>query len=277
MTASRKPRDQIKVGNCVIAERRSRARSPYSKALHRLREIDRLIADRFGQFVPAEHLEGFLTVAAFCHGGTTSATLDWCHRFAPYAVLAFDQAFEPIRRRIEGRRWNLNVEEAGRLLALTFDERQRLQIKTMWAADMPVEDQKGAIDRARQERDRLQKAAKRKAKRKPRADWLAEHLTHRQQPWKAEGISRATYYRRLKPKNETGVSHPAHRNETGVSQIENPSGVLHTVADTLVSPSIAPDLHDLMTAADTSSRRRAAPRRAAPIGQLDLFDCEEPK
>ncbi len=178
MTAPRKARDQKRIGNCILAERRpSRGGNGYSRALHRLVEIDRLIADRFGQFLPPEHLESFLTVAAFCHAAGAAPT-GWFQRYAPYALDTFDDVIEPIRRRIEERRWNLNVE-AGQLLALTFDERQRLQIKTMWAADVPVED-KRAVAAAKKENDRAEKERKRKQKRKPRAVWLAEHSISRE-------------------------------------------------------------------------------------------------
>lgn len=32
----------------------------------------------------------------------------------------------------------------------------------------------------------------------PRADWLAENSARRTKPWEAEGVSRATWYRRRK-------------------------------------------------------------------------------
>lgn len=283
MTAQRKSRDKIKVGNCVIAERAGRRSAGYAKALHRLREIDRLIANRHGQFVPVERISGYLAVAAFCHEDAASS-LAWVRRYTPAAVAGFDDIFAPVRLEKEGRRWNLSGEDAGARVGLTFEERQRLCISTMWAADMPIAEQKEQIKEAKRERERERIAAKRRAKRLVRTAWLAEHAVHRSQPWVSEGISRATWFRRRKPEHETGVSRPARNDETGVLPQaqraretgvllpENTFGVPALVSNQPVStPSIIPEMSDL------KSPRRRAGFKPAPNVQLELFESEGSK
>ena len=272
MTARRRTRDKITVGNCVIAERAGRSTAGYAKALHRLREIDRLIADRHGQFVPVERISDYLAVAAFCHQDTASS-LAWMQRYAPSAVAGFDDLFAPVRLEKEGRRWNLSVEDAGARVGLMFEERQRLGITTMWAADMPIAEQKEAIKEAKRERDRTVKAEKRRASRLPRADWLATRTLNRSKPWLAEGIDRATWFRRRKRENATGVSQRAQSVATGVSQTENIGDVPYVVSDQPVAPpALTPEMSDL-----TSSRRRAGSKRPAPNVQLDLFELGDAK
>ncbi|MER9306775.1 hypothetical protein [Mesorhizobium sp. M0496] len=276
MTAPRKARDQKKIGKCILAERQAKSRKGYSKALQRLAEVDRLIADRYGQLLPPERLADFLTVATLClkdaHG--------WLNRYAPYAG-DFDTAIDPVKRSIEWRRWNLNVEEAGAKLALTFDERQRLRIVTMWAADLPINEQKAAVAKAKRERERLRIAAKREAK-KPRSEWLADHQIERQHPWEAEGISRRTWYRRqqtqdigtgvlpqARNRSCTGVSLPAQDIGTGVLLTENTFGVLHLISNIPVpTPTIVPAFQDLTSG---MARRVAGPGRPAHPKQLDIF------
>ena len=78
--------------------------------------------------------------------------------------------------------------------ALTPDERAHLRITTIRARAMPKRD----MEAARRERARVRGAAKRRAKGvKPRAKYESESLA-RTQPWKAQGISRATWFRRRK-------------------------------------------------------------------------------
>jgi len=272
MKVRRQTRDKITVGNCVLAERAGRRSAGYAKALHRLREIDRLIADRHGQFVPVDRISGYLAVAAFCHQDTASS-LAWIQRYAPTAVAGFDDLYGPVRLEKEGRRWNLSVQDAGARVGLTFDERQRLGIATMWAADMPIAEQKEAIKEARKKRDRLTKAAKRRGDRIPRADWLATRTLSRSKPWMAEGIDRATWFRRRKRERATVVSQHAHSGATVVSQTENIGDVPYVVSDQPVAaPSIIPETSDL-----TSSRRRAGSKRPAPNVQLDLFELGDAK
>lgn len=281
MTRPRRERDRKMIGECVLAERRPRTDLSYNRALHRLREIDALIGDRYGQIIPETVLPSFLEVAALCHPDTT-ATQAWVHRFAPYASPLFTEVFEPVRRAIEGRRYNLNMVDAGALLRLTFDERQRLKIRTMWAADLPIDEQQSAVREAKNKRDRDRLNAKREGKHKPRNEWLAEH---NQRPWEAEGIKkRAWYYRQNRQIAQ--VCRATHKPIAQVCRAasaqvcrgpENTVGVLQGVSDKRVqAPSIEPADEDLspMTENDLSVME-AGPSRPAVLKQLDLFENED--
>jgi hypothetical protein len=87
-------------------------------------------------------------------------------------------------------------------IGLTFEERQRLKIRTI-----------GAVDLNKAERTARRRAADREAKMRnrratgaiPRAAYLAQSAA-RQQPWKGEGISRRTWQRRRARQNGTGAS-----------------------------------------------------------------------
>jgi hypothetical protein len=85
------------------------------------------------------------------------------------------------------------ADALGRYLHLTDENRTALQIRTI-----------GSIDVSKQRRVRLRKErarARRRAKRrisgaKSRAEYLAANSLSRIRPWKTEGVSRRTWYRR---------------------------------------------------------------------------------
>lgn len=270
----RNPRDQKKVGNCVVAERADR-KQPYERSRQRLKEIERLIADRYGRFLPATYLPAFLEVVGLCHRDR-SATLEWTKRYAPGEIGSFDAIFEPIAREVARRRWNLSDEDAGRHLSLTRQERSELKISTMWASDLSLDEQKAQSHTAKKERDRLRREKERRAKRiKTRSEYLAER-SHR--PWEADGISKATYHRRKRAERETSPSPPTqkaaetspsratHIGETGPSPTENTHRVFDTgTGDTPVSPT------NQTSRINSRPKRRPAHKGAGVGAQLDLF------
>jgi hypothetical protein len=82
------------------------------------------------------------------------------------------------------------ARELGERLRVTNHEREILKLKTIKPFDMTdkqLKDQRRAKERARKKRQRLAKGGK------PREKALA-----RQKPWKAEGVHRATWFRRRK-------------------------------------------------------------------------------
>ncbi|WP_376704189.1 hypothetical protein RQ479_04065 [Mesorhizobium sp. ISC25] len=270
MSSSRTARNQKRIGNCILAERRPRLRGGYSKTLQRLAEVERLIADRYGQFLPLSEVDSFLIVA----WKSLKDPKSWLRRYAPN-IVDVDAVIDPIARSLEWRDWNLNGSDAGTRLQLLVQERQRLRITTMWAADLPIEEQKAAAKAARKERDRVRIAEKRKQERKPREVWLAEHSTNRDRPWEAMGIGRRAYYYRLKKANCTGVSHLTDADCTRLSPLENTFGVLDLIDDQSVqSPSLVPTFHDLISDA---SGREAGPSRPARPYQLDMFETINPR
>jgi hypothetical protein len=94
------------------------------------------------------------------------------------------------------RRWT--AEQLGNLLSLTPDERAHLRITTIRARATPTH----GLKAAKRERARISRTAKRRAKGiRPRVKYESDSLS-RTQPWKAEGISRATWYARRKRKRQ---------------------------------------------------------------------------
>jgi hypothetical protein len=90
--------------------------------------------------------------------------------------------------------------------ALNLTEQERIAlggIRTIGAVDVTPEQRK-------QQRKQKDCARKRKARRaagkQTRPEWLAANSKSREKPWEAEGISRRTYYRRLKKQRGTGPS-----------------------------------------------------------------------
>jgi hypothetical protein len=81
-----------------------------------------------------------------------------------------------------------------------------------------MNEQRKAKDRARKQHQR---------QRKPRQDYLADNSLSRTKPWQADGISRATWFRRRETK--THQEQESHR-ETGLSEVK-----LSYTEDTLVS------------------------------------------
>jgi len=89
----------------------------------------------------------------------------------------------------------------GERLQVPYAERARLGLRTIGPFDVPEAGM--ALMRKRKKRER----AKLRRQRQPRADFLAAHGTSRTKPWEEAGMSRATWYRRMKQEqaSETGV------------------------------------------------------------------------
>jgi hypothetical protein len=100
----------------------------------------------------------------------------------------------------------VHADRMAELMALEYDDRQRLGIFTIGAIDKTKRQRANLKAKRKREQARASKEAKRRERGKPnRKEYLAASLS-RTQPWKAEGISRAAWYRR----RETSVS-PPHR------------------------------------------------------------------
>ena len=96
----------------------------------------------------------------------------------------------------------ITARKMGERLNLQNWERERLGLRTIAPVDMTpdqLREQRKVKDRARKWRSR------RAAKKQPREVYL-DNSINRQRPWKAENISRATWYRRHRGRVETSVS-----------------------------------------------------------------------
>jgi hypothetical protein len=100
----------------------------------------------------------------------------------------------------------ISAKRCGEMLQLTAHEREVCGIRTIDAIDEPRAERQARIARERRARDKAAKRSKRG--RLLRSEYEDRSLS-RSQPWKAEGISRATWYRRRRsglPTPETSLS-----------------------------------------------------------------------
>jgi hypothetical protein len=117
-------------------------------------------------------------------------------------------------QRIPKRNRTPSGKALGKRLNLTNAERERLRLWTIHPVDMNAAQmaaQRKAKHRARMQRNRQEDGAA------PRKKWLATSLS-KQKPWKAEGISRATWYRREALRQ---VRAPSCETETGPCEINS--------------------------------------------------------
>jgi hypothetical protein len=192
-----------KDGRVIIAEQSATHERPaYNHALHRMREVELVLAGKYGKVIPeALDATGFLLVIG-CALKFNGAGDDlgrqlhgWCARFAPHLLASFHETFEPIRLEVERRRFNLSPTDAGRLIGITWEQRSAHSLKTMDACDISKDEQKKRVAKKRREENRVRKERKRRAANsKNRAAWLSEHSTERKQPWRDLNIGRSTYY-----------------------------------------------------------------------------------
>lgn len=118
----------------------------------------------------------------------------WLDLWAPWLTLA--EVNDVIANGITNRR-NWTADQLAWRLRLMKEERTMLSITTIGAIDHP----KAARKKRRKQRERERRVANRRAKGAiPRPEYEQRSL-NRAKPWEAEGISRATWYRR---KRETG-------------------------------------------------------------------------
>jgi hypothetical protein len=103
----------------------------------------------------------------------------------------------------------------GERLQVTYAERARLQLRTIGPCDMTAAAMALIRKQKRRQRDRLKRGGQ------SRAEYLAAHTKSITKSWEQEGISRRTYYYRLKQANCTSP-HPINliKTETALVQRE---------------------------------------------------------
>jgi hypothetical protein len=171
------------------------------QALRRINDLTRIYRDQYPAGLPHNGL-GFKYAKYMIR---TKAFVDslakrekWLDRYAPF--LSADE-----RTKILGYspHW-YSDKSLGDHLELYDEDRERLQAWTIAACDVTREE-RDAINveknRRRQEQHR------RKNQSKPRAEYLAE--VKGTEPWKDEGVSRATWYRRRKDCETGSVTAPS--------------------------------------------------------------------
>jgi hypothetical protein len=203
---------EIKIGECVVATatvREKKGREAWFPKIH-LREIEKVITSRYGQFIP-ETDDAYLIIEvaayalnAYCraNGKDIDQVLDnWCSRWCPWALTRAAEILRPILSKvqlmIEPR--CLKADTAAQKLMVTHAERTELGLTTIGACDLDPDFRRHAAKAKNQARERDRLTAKRRmAGILPRE--LANAKRYQQsisaaKPWEAEGVSRATWYR----------------------------------------------------------------------------------
>lgn len=188
--------DQIAAKRREVADRYKRKRRTRPQLVGlRVKDLNRLLTARYGEVLPnddagmddativAHHL------AQYVDGNPVRRIKSWVSLRAPWMTIGDLDALiaEAITR---PKRWR--ADKLAWRLRLTAAERKTLRITTIGAIDAP----KSQREHDRLERERQRKQAKRRATgARPRAEYEAKAIS-RQEPWKAAGISRRTWYRR---------------------------------------------------------------------------------
>jgi hypothetical protein len=180
----------------------------------RLHEIERLIAWRHdGRLPDTDDADLYLPPVALCiltmtwRRARAKPSLDqlidrlmvWCEGRAPTMnIMAIRRAARDARRSAR----HAKADELAAAIKLTYAERTSLAITTIGACDANKAERARRYLERKREHDRI-KARERRAKQrrrkggKTRAEYLAGYR-QKARPWEDEGVSRATWYRRLK-------------------------------------------------------------------------------
>jgi hypothetical protein len=183
-------------------------RSPFSRARKRLREIERVIADRHGHVPETDDADVYLIHVAHCFRQIAidrgkPATVDgikttfgfWCRTWAPHVG---DERLMEIMREVARSRKLPADDVVGRDFHLSYEERHQRRATAIGAYDVDRGARTRLAKARRQKRNRLRAEKKRRAAgAKPRAVYEANSLSQTK-PWEAEGISRSTWERRRK-------------------------------------------------------------------------------
>lgn len=218
---------QLVIGRAVLAEaaetRRGEGRRFTIEDL-RMREVEKVLADRFGRIIPdPEDTDdrpaalGLVRAAALCRPGSGWLS-GWCARWAPWIA---PEEIAAIERDAAGRKRMLKADAAARLLGVTLEIRTRLGLRTIGACDVPKAERLALAKAKKAAADRERKAAKRRADgRRTLAEISAESLSA-SKPWLAEGVSRRTWYR---------------RRGTEMSRVDLPSGKMPALISAIPVP-----------------------------------------
>jgi len=162
----------------------------------RIRDLSRLRAGRYGETMPntpdTRRLVAIIAqhMAAMPGYNPLRTIPSWLELYAPWMTIAQTAG---ILADATNRPKFWKAHELGWALKLTDADRAKLRITTIGACDMSPQQrakQRKLVKRLERQKKRRQDGAK------PRAEYLAKSLTAKA-PWLDQGISRATYYRRL--------------------------------------------------------------------------------
>lgn len=181
-----------------------RTRTRKSVAPLRLRELERVFQHRFGKFLPNDGdgrrmLHAYADCLPFAKGSVLERLAGFINARAPWAIPEAEALAEAAEM---AARWQ-DADAMANRIGLSLADREMLEVRTIGAVGITKRQRK-----ALQKEKRCQRDTKRRRDNgaKPRAEYEAQSIS-RAEPWKAEGISRATYYRRRKHGVETSPHH----------------------------------------------------------------------
>lgn len=199
--------EEVRLGGAVLGYKALNAKLRKSKWNHaqgRTRDIERVIRHRHGEAVPmsddasiyAEAIAAIYYVE-FSEDDYVKHTSAWIGRWYPWADRHYVEMI--VYERAKVRYQPISQEALGRMLRLSYAERQELDIRTIGACDVTVAQRRKIQVEKKREADRLTKQAKRRAAGvQTRADYLANSHTQTK-PWEAYRVSRRTWERWGKP------------------------------------------------------------------------------
>jgi hypothetical protein len=186
----------LRKANLKFKGRQRRPQPRPSIATLRVSELSRLFTARYGEVLPDDDagrddaglMAHHLAQLTGDQRKRIMGFIEWRCPWMPIGeanALVVDAIAKPRRWRADKLAWRLR---------LTHADRTTLKITTIGSVDKP----RSQRWHDRQERSRLAKAERRRlAGIKARAEYEAASL-NRTQPWKALGISRATWYRKVR-------------------------------------------------------------------------------
>jgi hypothetical protein len=185
--------DKVRREERAEIRRRYRRRGKIGMSTLRTAELDRLFTHRWGKILPDDDA-GRGDVRIMLHTlGRRSEPIQrieaWLHQRAPwFAGEERDRLIEAVLE--NPLRWR--ADTLGRMLGLTTADRAVLKIRSIGPIDSTAVERKEARRLAGIERRRAQRRA---AGILPRPE-PSPNTINAQAPWKAEGINRATWFRR---------------------------------------------------------------------------------
>jgi hypothetical protein len=173
--------------------RRNRRSNP--KTYVRIRELERLFADRYGPTLPNDDAgldDIFVMANHLAHlDAPDRKIMTWLRRWAPWHD---DDSTAALIRAVTSKPLKWRADALAERLGLDYATRTRLKITTIGAIDC------GKAKRAALRRKRA--AARERARRAKSGAVAHASSAARAKPWKALGISRRTYFRRQREKRQ---------------------------------------------------------------------------
>lgn len=189
------------------AKQKRRQRRPKVKEHVRLRELERLLDDRYrGQCLPDDDagrgdLEVVAQHIAHIYGNPDDHVAAWAAVWAPW-LTAIDLRNLIHKVTTYPRKWK--ADTLAWEMGLKMDERTRLRITTIGAIDRNKEQREDDRRQAAKERER---ARRRKAGAIPRQQFEGASAASTK-PWEALGMSRSSWYAKGKPMPSQGQTGP---------------------------------------------------------------------